>query len=204
MDVQLKDLIEKIKSEGVKTAEEEAKKIIEAAKKEAEEIVSTARKEVIKLKSDAESEIDRSRQSGSDALKQAGRDLLINLRKKIIELFDAVIKTESEAVLGGLKLEDAILAIIKNWDQKKISTIEVLVESDGLSKIQDQLKSKLAAELQQGLEIKPFSGIDSGFKIAEKDGSAYYNFTGAGIAEVLSELLNPQLSKILEESAKEE
>ena len=54
------------------------------------------------------------------------------------------------------------------------------------------------------MEIKPFSGLDSGFKAAMKDGSAYYDFSETGISEMLAELVNPQLASMLKDAASAE
>jgi V/A-type H+-transporting ATPase subunit E len=62
----------------------------------------------------------------------------------------------------------------------------------------------LAVELQKGVELKPFPEIEAGFRIAMKDGSAYYNFTDRGIAEILAEYLNPKIAEIVQEAAQKE
>ena len=45
MDVQLQELIDKIKSEGIKSAEKESKKIIREAQQKANEIIASAHDE---------------------------------------------------------------------------------------------------------------------------------------------------------------
>ena len=62
------------------------------------------------------------------------------------------------------------------------------------------IKTKISKEIKDGIEIKPLSGVDSGFRISSKDGSAYLDFTGEGISGLLSELLNPRIASLLQEA----
>ena len=73
-----------------------------------------------------------------------------------------------------------------------------------LEKLEKQLKSRLAGELKKGVELKPFPEIEAGFRIAMEDGSAYYNFTDQGIAEILAEFLNPKIAEIVQEATQKE
>jgi V/A-type H+-transporting ATPase subunit E len=79
----------------------------------------------------------------------------------------------------------------------------VLLPEDTRDEIESGLRSRLAEELKGGLEIKPVHGIDSGFRIAEKDGSVYYDFTATGIADVLSAYLNPRLQEAIKQAAEQ-
>ena len=54
MDVQLKELLEKINNDGVQTAEQKASEILSAAESKAAGIVETAKKEADKIIADAE------------------------------------------------------------------------------------------------------------------------------------------------------
>ena len=84
MDVQLQELLETIKKDGLKAAEEEAKTVLERAEKRAEEIVEKARKEAKGLIEDAKHEAEKAETSGREALKQAGRDLILSINKRIV------------------------------------------------------------------------------------------------------------------------
>jgi V/A-type H+-transporting ATPase subunit E len=55
----------------------------------------------------------------------------------------------------------------------------------------------LSEELKKGVVLKPVAHIDAGFRVGEKNGSAYYDFTAGGVAEILAEYLNPRLAEIM-------
>lgn len=200
MDVQLKELIEKIKSEGVKTAEEQSAEIIREAEKKAAEIVAKAETDSAALKEKVKNEAAQFEVSGKEALKQAGRDLLIATRKHLEELFGKVLEEETEKVLKGELLETSIATLIKNW-KEDISDMSVLLPENQIKDLEAGIRRKVGDKLKNGLEIKPVQSVKSGFRISARDGSAYYDFTSEGIAEILSELLNPRIASLLQEAA---
>jgi len=201
MDVQLKELLEKINNEGIRTADEKAAGIISNAEKKAEGIIADARKEAEKIISSAKSEAARAEAGGKAAITQAGRDLLLKIKAEIENLFKNIIDAEVSGALSGKVLEDAVSVVVKAWADKGDYVVQ-LSEKD-FKELEKGLISKLAAEIKGGVEIKPFAGVDSGFRLSEKDGSAYFNFTAEAVAENIAELLNPKLAEIIQDAAKE-
>ncbi len=201
MDVQLKELIEKIKTEGVGEADERAKEIISGAEKEASEIISNAKKEAEEIISNARKEVTQFENASKEAIKQAGRDLILNVKSALTELFDSVIKREARTAFTDDVLKEVIPAILSGWNKEKTSDLEVLLSKEDCTKLEDAILSKLADELKSGITIRPHATVNSGFRIAEKDGDSYYDFTDEGIADNLIQHMNPILAEIIKESA---
>lgn len=201
MDVQLKELIETIKSEGVESAEVKAKEIIADAEKKRDDMIAVAENDAEEIRAKAKSDAQRMKASAEESIRQAGRDLILSLESSITELFDSVVKRESAKVLSGQGLEKAIISLLSNWSEEKDS-LELLLPEKDLKEIGDGLLDALKKELRSEVLLKPAPGLDAGFKISEKDGAAYYNFTSEGIAEILSQYVNPKLSALLRESVK--
>ena len=199
MDVQLKELIDKIKIDGVKSAEENAAKIIADAEARAAGIVETAKKEAQTIRERAKADADRAERSGKEALRQAGRDLLLTLRGEIETLFNKVVRSEASAVLDESRMAEAVAAAINILAEDEPGQLEVLIPSETWDSIERGLRSKLSAELSAGTEIKPFREISAGFRISMKDGSAFYDFSDAEIASMLGRYLNPRLAELLSE-----
>lgn len=198
MEVQVKELIEKIKNDGVKTAEANAAKIIKDAEAKAEEIISKAKKDAAQSAVKAKEDAEKAEQSGKEALKQAGRDLLLNLQSRITVLFDKILKNEVTDAMDDKVMSEAISTLISSW-KGDVSDLSVLLSEKDYVKVENALKSKLSDQIKKGFEVKASKSIDAGFLVSVKDGSAYYNFSNAGIAEVLSEYLNPRISVLLKE-----
>lgn len=203
MEVQLKELIERIKSEGIKSAEEQAEQIIGAAEKKASEIILKAKENAQKLTTQAENAAANSERAGKEALKQAGRDLILNVQARIIDLFKTIVIRETGSALSENVLAEIIITVIKNWTDKGIDELQVLISSQQGKKLEDYLMSKLATDFKKGVEILPLPESAAGFRISEKNGSAYYDFTDRGIAELLIEYLNPRIAGYISEAVSE-
>ncbi len=201
MEVQLKELIEKIKKDGVETAEGKAAQIVKDAEAKAAEIVAKAKNDASQITAKAKEEAVKSEQTGGEALKQAGRDLVLNLQKQITDLFDIIIKEEVASAMDEKVLEETIVKLISSW-KGDVSKIQVLVSEKDLNNVEKNLKAKLADKIKKGFEVKASKNLDAGFLVSEKDGSAYHNFSAEGIAEVLSDYLNPKLAALLSEGVK--
>ena len=201
MDVQLKELLEKINKDGVQTAEQKASEIVSAAEKKAASIIEAAKKDAEKIVSDANTDAARAEAGGKAALSQAGRDLVLKTKAELEALFNGIIKTDVEAAMAGKVLEEAVMTVVKGWADKGEYVVEL--SAADYEKLGKGLSAKLAAELKNGTEIKPFAGVDSGFRLTDKDGGSYFNFTAEAVAANLAELLNPTLAEILGESTKE-
>ncbi len=204
MDVQLQELLDTIKAEGIQNAEEQAKKIVARAEEQAKAIVSGARKEAEQILDKAKQDAERQEQSGKEALRQAGRDLLLSLQKEIQNLFTGLIRKETETVLTARFMEEALKAILSGWKGEADKSLTILVPEKLLNELEKALHGQLASALKGGVELKPGKNVSYGFKIAMKDGTAYYNFTEEGIAEILGEYLNPRIAEILRKSISNE
>ncbi|MDC7218507.1 MAG: V-type ATP synthase subunit E [Spirochaetales bacterium] len=193
MDAQLKELIEKIKSDGVKSAGEEAAKIIADAEQKAANIVAEAERKAEDLKNTAAADAARSEASGKDALKQAGRNLLIDLRKEVENLFGSILENDVRGALSADVLEKSIVTVMGKWADQSAGELELLLPAKDLGDLEKGLKSKLADQLKAGMEIKPFKDLEAGFRISTKDGSAFYDFSDEELTALYSRYLSPSL-----------
>ena len=114
MEVQVKELIDKIKTDGIKSAEDKAAQIVKDAQAKAESIVADAKKEASVIVADAEEKAAKSKVSGEEAIKQAGRDLVLNIREKITDLFDVILKEESKGAMDEKLMGDVIVKLISS------------------------------------------------------------------------------------------
>jgi len=199
MDVQLKELIDKIKNDGVKSAEDNAKKIIAEAESKAEKIIKSAEKKADELKENSIRESEVSKQSSIDAVKQSSRDLVIDLKKEIEGIFDELIKRSTEDSLKGDSLANAIVAVLGNWNKDSVSDLSVLLPASEEEAVKKSINSKFKDLIKSGLEIKPHSSLDAGFKISEKDGNVYYDFSAEGIGQMMAEYLSPSLTQFVKD-----
>jgi V/A-type H+-transporting ATPase subunit E len=192
MEVQLQELIDKIKIEGVSVAKTESERIKKEAEIEAKNIIATAElkaKEVLATIKQEE-ELACSRQNA--ALIQAGRDLLLNVSNSLVSLFNVALgKALSENLQGNL--EGIIKNILSSLDSSKGYEI-VLSEAD-CAKLADALKAKLATGFKNGIEVNASRSVSAGFRIGEKDGAVFYDITNEALVQNLANYLNPKLAE---------
>jgi len=197
MEIQIAQLISKIKTEGIKAAEDNGEKIILDAQHKADSIIKEAEKKAAELISEARNDTLRYENSAKEAVKQAGRDMILTVRKNLTDIFDRLLKAEIDKALSANVMEEIIVSTVKKWDKAGAGSFTVEIpEKDSVS-LQKMLASKLSEEIKNGLEIKAAKNIEKGFLISSKDGSAYFNFSDEGIAEALSEYLNPKLAALI-------
>ena len=199
MSIQVKELIDKIKNEGVLAAETEAEKIISEAEVKAAQIIKDAEARAESYKTQAEKEIEQQKAAGIAAIKQAARDVLIGLDKQLVKRMDAVIIEAVDTALNTSLTEKIIVEMINAWAEKGEEGIRVVLSSKDAETLKESLKGKLSQELRDGVEIIPSAKFDKGFRIGGSSG-VLYDFSKESIAEVLSQALSPDLATALKES----
>jgi V/A-type H+-transporting ATPase subunit E len=202
MDVQLQELIDKIKKDGIESASFDAARIKEQAEAEAKRIVEVARKDADLITAKAKADAERSEKAAIAAVEQASRNLVLAFRQEIEHLLVAIVGRETAAAYGDDALKVAVPEIVKAWAARGEDSVNLLLPAAELSRLEAFFKDKLAAELKKGVELKVERNIGAGFRIAAKDGSAYYDFSAAAVAELLSAYLNPRLAETLKAAVK--
>ena len=197
MSVQLQELIDRIKKEGVKEAEENAALIKKKAEEEAAQIIASAKSEAESARERAESDAKQFEAASKEAIQQAGRDMLLQIKGEITALFNGLLYREIRESLDAKVVREALLSLFKELGKKGLGSAQVLLSDKDLKNVKDYILDKLSADMKKGLEIKPSAQIQAGFRVAEKDGSAYYDFTDKGLTDFLMEYLNPRVAEIL-------
>jgi V/A-type H+-transporting ATPase subunit E len=203
MEIQVQELINKIKKDGIESASQEAARLKKEAEAEARQIIETAKKEAAELTAKAKKDAERSEKAGIAALEQASRNLVLVFKDEIQSLLDQLVSQQLKSSYDNDVLKASLPEILKSWAAKGDS-LALLLPKASLDKLENFFKDKLAAQLKKGLVLKADNSFSGGFRIAQKDGSAYYDFSAESVAEMLSAYLNPQLAEILKTSAKKE
>lgn len=115
MEIQLQELIEQIKKDGVEAAETEAEAIIRAANEKAEKIIADAQAQADKILLDAKKENEKMVKSGEDAIRQAGRNLLISFRESVTRELNAILNKNINAVYSSKALAEIVINVVESW-----------------------------------------------------------------------------------------
>ncbi|MBM3247824.1 MAG: hypothetical protein FJZ10_00130 [Candidatus Omnitrophica bacterium] len=204
MPEQLKDLLDKIKNEGIKAAEDKARQIESEAKKNADRIVSEAKRQAQDMIDGAKQEAEKLKESGEASLQQAARNLLLSVKNEIKLLFEKVISAKVSGVLSDRQLGSIISKVIEKYIERKapVVDIKVLLRKSDLDKLKNTFISGLKTKLKEKIEFKPVPDIKAGFLISFDKGKSFYEFTDEALTESLSAYLSQELAKLLEGTVK--
>lgn len=201
MEIQLQELIDQIKKDGVEAAEAQSATILETAKAEAEKIIADANAQADKIMSDAKNENERAVKSGEDAIRQAGRNLLISFRESVAKELNAIIGENVSSVYSSDALSQLIVKAVECWLSKPEATdISVILSSDDLAKLEDTLLAELKTKILTGVTLKANDNVDGGFRIAVNGDGAYYDYSKEAVTDMLSSYLSPKITALLKEA----
>ncbi len=196
MEIQLDPLVRSIKSDGVESARKEATDIIAQAKEEARRIIASAEESGRDSLRKVEAETEKLKKTVEDSLRQAGRDVVLAVRKELEELFRKLLQQDVAQVLSGESLERIVLGLMKGWSAG--TAIELQLSTSDAAALADSLLKKLKDEmLDDEFAIKPLEGMKAGLRISFRDGTAYFDFTDEEISNTLAQLLNPKFVSYL-------
>ena len=201
MEIQLQDLIEQIKKDGVASAEKEAEAILNAAKAEAAKIISDAQVQADKILLNAKNENDRMVKSSEDAIRQAGRNLLISFRESVARELKAIVSENVTAVYSSENFVKLIVKAVECWAGNPDSEdITVILNEEDLKSFEEGLLAELKAKMLKGITLKANNNFDGGFRIAAKDGGAYYDYSAEAVVDMLSSYLSPKVTALMKEA----
>ncbi len=203
MEIQLTELIEQIRKNGVEAAEEKSSEILEAARAEAAKIVADAKAEAAKILSDAKAENDRIVRVSEEAIRQAGRNVLLTFRESVTRELAAVTGEEVKAAYSEERLCELILSVAKGWTEAPdAEDITILLSPDDLAELETSLLAAFKEHLIGGVTLKASDGFDGGFRIAVDGGRVYYDYSAESVGELISSYLSPKVAALMREAAK--
>lgn len=183
----LQGLLEKINRDGVEKAEAAAKEIVSKAEAKAAAILKEAEAESARRLKAAEAEAESFVKRSEVTLKQAARDVVLEVRDSLSAKFDELLVKSVDRTLA----DEATL----------VSLVEGAVRSlTGPGEI--SVSPKLVAALQAKLASAEFTvladeAVGGGFAVRVDKGRVEHAFTVEAIAGELSKRLRPELAKLL-------
>ena len=203
MDIQLQELIDKIKKDGVATAEQQASKIIEEAEKKAVAIIEDAQKKSDELVKNSKAEIARLEKASDDAVTQACRNMLLGFRDSLVAELDSFVQSECAKAYSADMLKTLVPETVKAWCKNSdASELSVLLSEKDCKELEGEFKAALKAELSKGMEVKADKTLSAGFRIGVNNGAAYYDYSAEAVADLFTAYLNPRVAALMKNAAK--
>jgi len=149
----------------------------------------------------AKAENDRVVKSGEDAIRQAGRNLLITFRESVAREVKAIVGETVTAVYSPKSLEQLVVKAVENWSNKPdVEDLSVILTGEDLKAMEDTMLAALKEKLMNGVTLKANDNFDGGFRIAVNNGSAYYDYSAEAVVDMLSNYLSPKVTALLKEA----
>ena len=201
MEIQLQELIDKIRKDGVDAGEAQAEKILVSAKEEAQRIIAEAQAEADKILVNAKNENMRMVKSSEDAIRQAGRNLLISFRESVARELKAIIGESVDAVYSSQLLEKIIVDVVERWSiNPEVQNLTVILNNDDVERLEKTLIASLKERVKKGVTLKANDNFDGGFRIVANDDDVYYDYSEDTVVEMLSNYLSPKIAKLMKEA----
>jgi V/A-type H+/Na+-transporting ATPase subunit E len=198
MEMNLNNLIEKIKKDGIEQAENEALVIQAQARREAEKSIAQAAAQAKDIIAQAKQEAGHFKESSEAALKQAARDALLALRGRATEFFARVVKDKIAEELHTDALKDIILKAVEYSVREGALDIEIVLSQKDKQDLEKILFTELRKQAQARVILQAKKEINKGFRIGETGAGSYLDFTDQAIADSFSRYLNPRLVDALD------
>ncbi len=201
MEIQLQELIDQIKKDGVDAAETEATAIVDCAKAEAEKIIAEAKAQAEKILADAKAENERMVKSSDDAIRQSGRNLLISFRESVTKELNAIVGDAVNSVYSADSLAKLVAEVVENWaNNPDAEDITVILNAEDVKRLEESALASLKNKISKGITLKANDNFDGGFRISVNNGAAYYDYSAEAVVDMMSNYLSPKVVKLLKEA----
>ncbi len=195
--------VTKLRSEGVEAGKAEAARIVKAAEEEAARIRAAAKADAEETLAKANASARQVEAHTKSELELAVRDAVLRLRQAVQQEIRRLIGDRiKEPLQDPAFTKELILEVARQYarsDAGSGSAVCSLPESM-FNRLQEELRAALGAELGRSAEVR--NGLKTaGFEYSVGDGTI--EVTTESVAEVLSDLVGPEIRRLLAKGAGE-
>ena len=201
MAEELQSLLEKIQREGIEKAAAERDEIVKNANAEAAAIIAAARAEAEKMRADAANDAEALKKRAESAIRQAARDILLELKSELQRRVAAVTRNRMDEALSsefiaGLVREIAAAALT---DANKAASgkLEVMVSPAKCEEVAKLITASVSADLVEKMTIFPNAAAGRGLKVSVEGNEVFFDFSDAALSEMICEYAGARISAVL-------
>jgi V/A-type H+-transporting ATPase subunit E len=194
MENKVREITEKIYSEGVEKGQAEAQKMIEKAEVEKNDLLNKAKQDAEKIVADARKQADELSKNTQSELALYAARTVETLKSEIADLVtNSVIHTSVEETVTNEWLQNLMFKLASEWITKENIAIQT-ADAEALTQYFAQQAKKL---LDQGLKIEQVNGKPTDFAITPANGSYKVQFGKTEFENYFKEFLRPKLVEML-------
>lgn len=208
-DSSVQALIDRIRDQGVKSASQEAARILAEAEAKAAQLVAEANKQVEQLRAKATADIEAEQIAAQEALKLSARDTVQRLKNGVAAAFESFVHrlvttaTQDQELMKNLVLVLAGHSAEEFIKDKEIQILlsEAILTGKSDPKLRDLGKQTILSltsdMLREGVELIPSSSIEGGAKVRLVGEQLEIDLSDKAISKMLTNQLLPRFRSIL-------
>jgi len=202
-------LIDRIRDQGVQSANQEAARILAEAEAKAAQLLADAQKQVEQLRAKSTADIAAEKAAAEEALKLSARDTIMRLKNGVAAAFETFVRRLVTTATQDRDLMKKLVLVLAGQSAEELikdKQIQILL-SDALvtGKADPKLRElgkqtilSLSSEmLREGVELLPSSSIEGGAKVRLVGEQLEIDLSDKAIAKMLSDHLLPRFQAIL-------
>ena len=197
MAEELQSLLDKINEEGVRKAEAQRSEIIAAAEAEAKAIRAKAAEDTEAVVKAAKEEAAGLQARAESAVRQAARDILLELQSELQRRITRAVSSAAEQALTPELMAGLIRDLAAKFAASPDAQLTVLSAAKDVPALEAALRSALADSFRSRPKLFASPEIKGGMEVSFKNGEVYFDFTSDAITELVAEYIGPRLAKLL-------
>ena len=197
MAEELQSLLDKINEEGVRKAEAQRSEIIAAAEAEAKAIRAKAAEDAEAVVKAAKEEAAGLQARAESAIRQAARDILLELQSELQRRITRAVSSAAEQALTPELMAGLIRDLAAKFAASPDAQLTVLSAAKDVPALEAALRSALADSFRSRPKLFASPEIKGGMEVSFKNGEVYFDFTSDAITELVAEYIGPRLAKLL-------
>jgi V/A-type H+-transporting ATPase subunit E len=202
-------LIDRIRDQGVQSANREAARILAEAEAKASQLLADAQKQVEQLRAKATADIEAEQAAAQEALKLSARDTVTRMKNLVSTAFETFVRrlvttaTQDRELMKNLVL---VLAGHSADEFIKDKQIQILLSDALLTGQPDPKLRELSKQtilslssdmLREGVELIPSSNVEGGAKVRLVGEQLEIDLTDKAITKLLAGQLLPRFHALL-------
>lgn len=197
MPTTIESFVKTLESEGVDAGRKAAQKIEAEAKQKAEQIIAEAKQSGEQIIAEAQTEAEKVKSRMNSSLELATRDAIFQLREKLSQQIDIVLKTNVEQALNDENTLNLVLREVIPAYAKAGTKTEITISQDMKSRLLETTLRELAHSLKsQDVQMNTRHSLaKSGFEY-KIEGSTVEVSTDS-VTSLLTEMIDPDLQQFL-------
>jgi V/A-type H+-transporting ATPase subunit E len=202
-------LIDRIRDQGVQSANREAARILADAEAKASQLLADAQKQVEQLRAKVTADIEAEQAAAQEALKLSARDTVMRLKNLVSTAFETFVRRLVTTATQDRELMKNLVLVLAGHSAEefiKDKQIQILLSEALLTGKSDPKLRELGKQtilslssdmLREGIELIPSSSIEGGAKVRLVGEQLEIDLSDKAITKLLADQLLPRFHALL-------